>query len=112
MSGSLIVLTRGPAVSLFVSLALSFISVPAPAHQAKSGWAYPYACCSNKDCREIPADLVSERPEGYVLEPTGEVVGYSDHRVRQSPDGVYHWCSVAGKDNSRTICLFVPPRLF
>ena len=47
-----------------------------------------------------------------MIEPTGEVVAYSDRRVRTSPDGVYHWCSVAGIDTSRTICLFVPPKSF
>lgn len=102
----------GPALSVLVLLAASAAPAPGLAHQAKTGWAYPFACCSNKDCREISADLVSERPQGYVLEPTGEVVGYSDDRVKISPDGVYHWCSVAGRDDSRTICLFVPPRLF
>ncbi|WP_338040697.1 hypothetical protein [Nitratireductor luteus] len=82
------------------------------AHEATSGWAYPYACCSNRDCREIPQSAVLERPEGYVLKTTGEVVAYSDRRVRQSPDGVFHLCTVAGMETSRTICLFVPPRLF
>jgi cupin superfamily acireductone dioxygenase involved in methionine salvage len=30
--------------------------------------------------------------------------------VKNSPDGVYHWCSVAGANDSKTICLFVPPK--
>ena len=55
---------------------------------------------------------VSEKPQGYVINVTGEVVPYQDTRVRNSPDGDFHWCSVAGKDNTRTICLFVPPRAF
>lgn len=105
-------LSRGFAATLLLPVVLPAISVFSYAHDAKSGWSYPYACCSNNDCREIPAKLVSERPEGYVINPTGEVVAYADRRVKQSPDGVYHWCSVAGEDNSRTICLFVPPKLF
>ena len=28
------------------------------------------------------------------------------------PDGVFHWCSVAGVSDGHTICLFVPPRGF
>ena len=55
---------------------------------------------------------ISERPQGYVINKTGEVVAYSDSRVKDSPDGVYHWCSVAGADDSKTICLFVPPKGF
>ncbi|WP_159591807.1 hypothetical protein [Chelativorans xinjiangense] len=113
MHGSLsTLLSRGFAATLLLPLTLPAVSGSSFAHQAKSGWAYPYACCSNQDCREIPAKLVSERPEGYVINPTGEVVAYTDRRVKQSPDGVYHWCSVAGEDTSRTICLFVPPKLF
>ncbi|WP_011581075.1 MULTISPECIES: hypothetical protein [Chelativorans] len=102
--------TTGLAASLL--FCLSVLPSAGLAHEAKSGWVYPYACCSDNDCREVPASLVSERPEGYVIKLTGEVVAYSDKRVRQSPDGVYHWCSIAGADTTRTICLFVPPRSF
>ena len=56
--------------------------------------------------------MIRERPEGFVIGLTGEVVGYADKRIRNSPDGEYHWCSVAGRDDGRTICLFVPPRSF
>lgn len=88
------------------------LSKPAFGHESPSGWQYPYACCSGYDCREVPARAISERPEGYVINTTGEVVAYTDKRVRNSPDGVYHWCSVAGKNDGRTICLFVPPKAF
>jgi hypothetical protein len=90
----------------------------AAAHDAKptaarpQGWSYPFACCSGYDCREVSSKQISERPEGYVIQGTGEVVAYSDGRLKDSPDGEYHWCSVAGADNSRTICLFVPPRSY
>ncbi|MEX0409159.1 hypothetical protein ABGN05_26295 [Aquibium sp. LZ166] len=82
------------------------------AHEAPSGWDYPFACCSGFDCRPVEPRVISERPEGYVIGSTGEVVAYSDRRVRNSPDGEFHWCSVAGKSDGRTICLFVPPRAF
>lgn len=90
----------------------------AVAHDAKptaarpKGWSYPFSCCSGYDCREVSSKAISERPEGYVIKGTGEVVAYSDARLRNSPDGEYHWCSVAGADDSRTICLFVPPRSY
>lgn len=89
---------------------------PALAHEAMptaaqpNGWSYPFSCCSGYDCREVSKKAISERPEGYVILGTGEVVAYTDARVKDSPDGAFHWCSVAGSNNGRTICLFVPPR--
>lgn len=93
-------------------LAAAPFGISAVAHEAKSGWSYPVECCSNRDCREVPATNISERPDGYVISMTGERVGYRDPRVRNSPDGVYHWCSANGASDSRTICLFVPPQSF
>lgn len=89
---------------------------PSLAHDAlptaaqPNGWTYPFACCSGYDCREVSKKAISERPEGYVILGTGEVLPYTDTRVKNSPDGEFHWCSVAGANNGRTICLFVPPR--
>ncbi len=82
----------------------------AAAHDAPTGWSYPFACCSNFDCRQVDAAAIAERPEGYVIKRTGEAVSYGDVRLKDSPDGEFHWCSVAGAPDSRTICLFVPPR--
>jgi hypothetical protein len=92
--------------------ALAAASMPSQAHQAPSGWAYPLSCCSNQDCREVAGQAISERPEGYVIRGTGETLSYADRRIKDSPDGEFHWCSAAGDENGRTICLFVPPRSF
>jgi hypothetical protein len=63
------------------------------------------------DCHEIQSSAVLEKPEGYVIRATGEVVGYRDTRVKDSPDGRYHWCAhKAGSGAGQTICLFVPPK--
>ena len=105
-------LPRGVAAGFFMLLAMTVVPAEGFAHQAPSGWTYPYACCSGQDCREVRDTAIGERPEGYVIKATGEVVGYEDRRIKYSPDGHYHWCSVAGSDTSRTICLFVPPRSF
>ena len=99
------------------SLPVVFFAIPAStgislAHDASSGWNYPISCCSGYDCRQVSNAIVRERPEGYVIMTTGEVVGYSDKRVRISEDSDYHWCSIGGKDTGSTICLFVPPRFF
>ena len=103
---------RWPGVfcgAFMVSIAASW---PAASHQAASGWNYPNECCSMKDCRAVSADKVSESPTGYVIRSTGEEIAYTDRRIRNSPDGEHHWCSVGGRDDSRTICLFVPPVSF
>lgn len=99
-------------VALVLFAAWSVLATGAHAHDAPSGWSYPFSCCSGYDCRPVETKAVSERPEGYVINGTGEVVGYRDTRVRHSPDGLFHWCSVAGKEDGRTICLFVPPRAY
>ena len=91
---------------------LSLAPFPADAHDAKSGWAYPLACCSDYDCREVAEAEVLERPEGYVIKVTGEVIPMTSRKVRNSPDGQFHWCSVKGRDDGATICLFVPPRAY
>ena len=97
-----------------ISIILGFclLSSPVSAHDALSGWTYPPSCCANFDCREVPAADISERPEGFLVKATGETIPYKDARIRDSPDGEYHWCSVNGSKSGRTVCLFVPPRGF
>ncbi|MCA0027866.1 hypothetical protein LB562_25675 [Mesorhizobium sp. B263B1A] len=103
-------------------LAIAAIALPmarAFAHDAKPtaakplGWSYPFACCANYDCRTAHTGEVLEKPEGYVIAGTGEVVPMTDKRVKDSPDGEFHWCAhQAGLDAGKTICLFVPPRSY
>jgi hypothetical protein len=101
-------------------LSVSLVSaLPVRAHDAIAtpaqplGWKYPWSCCSSMDCRMLGDQAVSERPEGYVIGSTGEIVAYADKRVKNSPDGEYHWCAhQAGIDAGHTICLFVPPKGF
>jgi hypothetical protein len=81
------------------------------AHDAPSGWKYPWACCSNMDCQQVQSSAVLERPQGYIIQSTGEVLGYRDKRIKDSPDGEYHWCAhQAGLDAGQTVCLFVPSK--
>ncbi|KAA3449667.1 hypothetical protein C7I87_15210 [Mesorhizobium sp. SARCC-RB16n] len=105
--------------SLF-AIGLGAMLAPAAfAHDAKptaakpQGWSYPFACCANYDCRATHTGEVLEKPEGYVIAGTGEVVPMTDKRIKDSPDGEFHWCAhQAGLDAGKTICLFVPPRSF
>jgi hypothetical protein len=112
------VLARLPILAaLAASLAAggaSFTTLAAFAHDARptaakpQGWAYPYSCCSGFDCREVAAPKrVHENRNGYVV-PSGELIPYGDRRIKDSPDGLFHWCSQMGKDDGKTICLFVP----
>jgi hypothetical protein len=100
------------SAAAILCFAASAASLPARAHEAPKGWSYPFSCCSGYDCREVSSKAIGEGPKGYVIKGTGEVVSYSDARLKNSPDGEYHWCSFEGADNTRTICLFVPPHSF
>jgi hypothetical protein len=106
------ILFKGTLGSAIILLSFSPIVLPAAGHEAPSGWAYPPNCCSNYDCREVAGAAISERKDGYVIGATGEVIGYRDARLKNSPDGAYHWCSAGGRDNAPTICLFVPPAAY
>ena len=99
------------AIALPMSSALAHDAKPTAAKP--QGWSYPFACCANYDCRTTHTGEVLEKPEGYVIAGTGEVVPMSDKRVKDSPDGDFHWCAhQAGLDAGKTICLFVPPRSY
>ena len=102
------------ARATFVCVVALALTVPARvrAHDAPAGWTYPFSCCSGIDCREVPADWIDESGAGYRIRITGELIAEGDTRLKQSPDGKFHWCSVAGSNDGRTICLFAPPRGF
>jgi len=89
---------------------ISSIPLSAGAHDAPSGWSYDASCCSSIDCREIPSQTLMESPAGYLITISHETVPYGDKRIRDSPDGLVHWCTVNGSNDGRTICLYVPPR--
>lgn len=101
--------------SLFATVVLTGEAWPhdaMPTAAMPEGWAYSYSCCAQNDCRAVPDAAIAETPSGFVIKRTGEVIAYDDKRLKDSPDGQYHWCSVAGADDSRTICLYRAPRGF
>ncbi|KQZ15922.1 hypothetical protein ASD44_09765 [Mesorhizobium sp. Root554] len=99
-------------VTAIVVVCLLMLGGRAFAHEAPTGWTYPLSCCASYDCRETKAGEVTERQDGFHV-PSGEVVPMTDRRVKDSPDGAFHWCAhQAGLDAGKTICLFVPPRSF
>lgn len=95
-------------ILIVIAAAASLVALAVNSAEAHD-W-YPFACCSNQDCRPVAQSSISERPDGYHVAQNGDVLGYTDQRIRQSQDNEYHLCTVAGDDNARTICLFVPDR--
>ena len=87
---------------------LSFIPAPL-AHEAKTGWAYDAICCSDRDCRRISAKQVEATARGWRIKLNGDVVPFS--QARRSKDGAFHWCTVGGRDDGDTICLYAPDML-
>lgn len=104
------------AIAAIVLIGLHGVAWPhdaLPTAAKPQGWAYPFACCANFDCEAIPESSVIEGARGYEIRQTGELIPMTDLRVKQSPDGQFHWCAHrAGLDAGKTICLFVPPRSF
>src|SRR5262245_3084797 len=107
---------RSPPNCRLTGAAPTGLSGSAAARQAPIGWSYLWACCSKMDCRDIGAEAISEASDAdpaYVVRLTGERIAPGDRRIRQSPDGAFHWCRhQAGFDAGHTICLCVPPRGF
>lgn len=93
----------GTAIAGSAMLAAALFGVgDAQAHKAPSGWKYPAACCSNRDCGEIPATAVKEGPHGFEVtilpgqhdmvkeKPVRFLIPYG--KEKPSPDGLNHIC--------------------
>lgn len=110
---------RGP-ISLQASCAVGFATatmalgilgltvLEAWPHKAPTGWAFDSRCCGNGDCYPVQTDAISERPDGYHIQSTGEVIPYQSYKVLPSPDGLAYRCSTAGKPNGITYCIYMP----
>lgn len=74
---------------------------------------YPLACCSNRDCYELPEGLVYEGRGGYVVPShtnwNGATVAESvqPYTSPPSPDGKFHICTNA---SGVILCFFAPGR--
>lgn len=110
-------MTRHSA-SIAIGIALATMATAAHSHDAiptataPLGWAYGIACCSGIDCRAVSAPVrVVEGHSGYTV-PSGEMIPYGSTKIKQSKDEFFHWCTQQGKNDTPTICLYVPVRSF
>lgn len=109
----LFVLAAGAIAAVLVATVI--LSTGSEAHDAPAGWTYPWACCSGLDCQRVDEVRVHETPDGYVVDGSADTaaIPYLDKRVKDSPDGDFHWCAhQQGADVNKTICLFRPPKGF
>lgn len=105
-----------------VAAALALAALPAAAHQAPSGWFYPFECCAGFDCAAVPSEAVSITAQGYrvTLRP-GEHPMIRDREwtdtipygeAKPSPDGEFHICirpATHAKAPLSRICFWAPP---
>jgi hypothetical protein len=97
---------------LITTFCLLTFMVPTLAHEALSGWKYDSACCSEKDCYEIPVSKTPRiTPHGYVMHD-GTFVPKDSSRRRDSKDVRWHRCdgyTIAGPVAIPFVrCLYVP----
>ena len=100
-----------PAPPCRLRLAILFTALALPGTALSHDW-YPYACCSAMDCYPVSdASDITAMADGWHIRASGEVIGYSDARLRHTPpqaQGDFHRCSTQGVAKAKTICLFVP----
>lgn len=110
----------GCCATTVLALSAFFVTPPAWAHETRSGWTYPPACCHGDlergECQAIPERAVNEHGGGWsiVLEPGDH--RKVTHRNRYfvpygseipSGDGDYHICLHPTEEHEN--CFFVPP---
>ncbi|PWJ81544.1 hypothetical protein C7441_11076 [Pseudaminobacter salicylatoxidans] len=95
-------------ILLVLCVTIFWFMTASEAHDATAERSYAIECCPNRDCGQVPADWISGGPDGVRIIPTGEVIPYSDTRIKQSPDGQIHWCRPPEVPSPRTICIYLP----
>jgi hypothetical protein len=123
------------AASLLVAVTIWVLgAMPALAHHAPSGFAYPAECCKGTDmggdCKPIPSDAVHANSDGsYTIvaskevfyepgfapivqsfSPGGSMTSVHGREWRLSPDGQFHRCFMdVNEPAAGTYCLYVVP---
>lgn len=105
-------------LSCFGLFAFAIASSSLSAHEAASGWDYPFECCYSADCAQIDPDAVREHGAGFTVtiapgrhpmwpvERRAPLILDVPHRkARLSPDGLWHLCI---DDSGELLCFFSP----
>jgi hypothetical protein len=98
-------------IALVILSSLALFIAAAEFDLAQAHDFYPYDCCHNRDCYPVDESELTPTSQGWRVEATGEVLGYTSTKVRQTPaeaDAPYHRCSQKGERAGRTLCIFVP----
>lgn len=108
------------SIYLIILATISVGVVRTDAHQAKTGWTYPLACCkaheAGGDCAAIPAPDILRGARGFSV-----FLHAGDHHMARRPhvffipygdeipsgDGQYHICLHPTEDDVN--CFFAPP---
>jgi hypothetical protein len=110
---------RLASLAIIIAVMCFAVAWSLKAHQAPSGWAYPYECCSNQDCARVAPESVRERRGGWHVTvlpgthpqvPAGApavMVFVPVNEARPSPDGEWHIC--LHPSDKRLLCFFNPP---
>ena len=93
---------------------------PAQAHHGmmEVHW-YDPECCSDRDCRPVPAGFIRWTPEGWLIIDTGQIIpeienGKRNTRLRVSKDLQNHICRLPvdpfnPDQTAYVICLYIAP---
>lgn len=71
---------------------------------------YDWDCCSDRDCGPVAEGTVVETQGGYRVLLTGQFIDRDSPKVRMSPDGRWHLCTLGGNPGGAVLCLYVPGR--
>lgn len=102
LTAAYLILLACLAVGIWLALMLR-----AEAHEAPTGWRFEPECCGNGDCKPVGQGEIRVTPDGYLIPATGEVIPFQSHKVRSSPDGKPYRCSVQGKREGNTYCIYI-----
>ncbi len=77
---------------LLAAIWLCLFAIPAPAHEAITGWHYPTYCCGEGDCAH--ANSAIRNPDGSLTVTTkhGTATFPASFKYEKSPDGLIHAC--------------------
>lgn len=80
------------ALAACIVLCLGLLAVPAPAHDAITGWHYPIQCCGEGDCAHALSAVRNGDGSLTVTTKHGTATFPASFRHDPSPDGLIHAC--------------------